>query len=521
MRIYFGGGLNEQATPHISEAAYTSFNFELSKDSYRLTPRLPIDLEATVPNALPVTGLMQLVKRDNTETTLVQAGATVYRWNGSSSFTSMGTCATSSRLRDTYWSLDDYLVITDLDKSTPVKTWDGTTFGTLTTGLGATLYAKYGIVHRGRVWLFNVKTSTDTPHLMVASSFENPTSYDTTIRVGSSTFSTGNEAFYMLTPDLKPINGVALFQDLLVISTQDGRLYKLTGSDSRDYAWVDFYVGSSAVSEEAMVNIGNDVIYMRQGGNIDLLKSTQNFGDVSTDDISRWIPRTVKNLTSAIPIYDRVNQKVFFFIANKCLVLFKDILFGGALVDEKGSKQPLSPWSVYKTQDASSFNTQAAKFMRRPGTSTYTVMYGDSAGRILNMNGTGTSGDGGTAAIQTLRKTRLLDKSDGIDFLRHTTRGNVRYRRVADTDLSLEFDWGDEYQQSTVSMTLTGPPASDAAYFGGSIYWGGVTYWGQGFTFADKISHQHFSPVGRGPGVFMTAYTETSLQYQIDHVELL
>ncbi len=67
-------------------------------------------------------------------------------------------------LRGTYWSLGDYLVITDLSKATVAKKWDGSTFSTLTTGLGASLYAKYGVVHQGRVWLANVTTSTDTPH---------------------------------------------------------------------------------------------------------------------------------------------------------------------------------------------------------------------------------------------------------------------------------------------------------------------------------------------------------------------
>jgi len=520
MRVYFGGGLNEQVTPNLAEAAYGSFNFELSKDSYRLRPRLPIDLEGTVPSAEEITGLMQLVKRTGAETTLVQAKGNVYRWAGSSTFTAIGTCDTASRLRDTYWSLDDYLVITDLNKTTPVKKWDGTTFSTLTTGLGATLYAKYGIVHRGRVWLFNVKTSIDTPHLLVGSSFENPTTYDTTKRA-TVAGTTASDAFYMLTPDLKPINGVALFQDLLVISTEGGRLYKLTGSDATDYAWKDFYVGSAAVSEEAMANIGNDVIYMRDGGNIDLFMSTQNYGDVATDDLSRWIPRTVKNLTASITVYDRVNQKVFFFVGDRVLVLFKDLLYGGALVDETGAKQPLSPWSVYKTLETSNFSTKAAKFMRRPGTTTWTVLFGDSAGRILNMNGTGQSGDSATKNVQTVRKTRLIDERDKIDFLRHVTRGNVRYRRVAETAFNLDFDWGDEYQVSTVSLTLAGPPSSDSNYFGGAVYFGGTTYFGQGFAFADKISHQNFSPTGKGPGVFMTVSTETTSQYQVDHVELL
>jgi hypothetical protein len=156
--------------------------------------------------------------------------------------------------------------------------------------LGSSLFAKYGIVHKGRVWLFNVKTTTDTPHLMVASAFENPISYSTTDRAVSTTFVTGSEAFYMLTPDLKPINGVGTFHGDLVISTEKGRLFRLSGSSSIDYKWTEFYANSFAIGNEAMTDGGNDLYYMRSGGNIESLTATQQYGDVSVDDLSRWIP---------------------------------------------------------------------------------------------------------------------------------------------------------------------------------------------------------------------------------------
>jgi hypothetical protein len=77
MKVFFGGGLNESQTPDLSEAADGSFNFDLSKDNYKLVPRKPFDLKGTAPNAGEVRGLMQLVERDDTETTLVQSGNTV------------------------------------------------------------------------------------------------------------------------------------------------------------------------------------------------------------------------------------------------------------------------------------------------------------------------------------------------------------------------------------------------------------------------------------------------------------
>lgn len=523
MRLVFPGGLNEQQTPTLYECIQ-GYNFELGLKQSKLIPRKPIDKSGTATNAAAINGFLQLVKRDASETTLVQAGDTVYLWDGVNSFTSKGTVSSNSRLRDCYWSLGDYLVVTDTTKNTVVKKWDGTTFSTLTTGLGVSLFAKYGVVHLGRVWLANVTTSTDTPHLMVASAFEDPTSYDTTSKRGGPTtdgggaFVTGLEAFYMLSPDLKPINGFMVFFNQLIMSTQDGLLYKLTGTSAATFKWIPYYQGSSAVSVEAMADIGNDVIYMKKGGGIDRLSTTQTSGDVAADDVSRFIPTTTKDLTASITIYDQKNQKVFFFVADKVLVLFKDLLDG-----------ELSPWSVYKTQQTFMFNTNAAKYMKMPGTSVYTVYFGDSVGRIFNMNGTGT-GDAGTSSIAVLRKTRYIYDGEGgdkngrgaLNLMKSVLAGLVTYRRFFDScDLTMSFDWGDEYNESSSVITLKGAPSgSDGVYYGGGAYYGGTDYYSEGLAFAQKISSQSFSPTGKGPGCFVSASIDTVNQFQVDSVEL-
>jgi hypothetical protein len=523
MRLYFGGGLNEQAAPHIAEAATGSHNFELSKDTYQLMPRKVWDLEGTLPNGKQVNGIMQLITRAGNETTIVEGGGIVYRWSGSSTFTAVGSCATSSQLRDTYWPLDDYILCTDIQKATVVKKWDGTTFSTASTGLASSLYAKYGIVHLGRMWLFNVTTSTDTPHLMVASAFEDATNYSTTRRAGSASVSTGLEAFYMLTPDLKPINGAALFHGDLVISTQMGRLFKLSGSSALDFAWNDFYAGSDVISSEAMVNIGNDIAYMRRGGNVELMTATQNYGDTAVDDVSRYIPQTVNNITSALAVYDQSKQKVFWFVTDKILVLFKDILYGGAIINDQGEKVKLSPWSVYKTQYSGTGLTSvaAAKYMRIPGTTTYTVYFGDDEGRLINMNGTGASGDIGSSDIVMTRKTRSLDERHGINVRSHITHGQIEYRRTSECDISLTMEYGDSYTSSSCAITLKGPPtAGGAGYYGGANYYGGSSYYSAGFSFANNVSHQRFSEVGRGSAVSITISSQNSVQYNIDSLDI-
>ena len=511
MRLLFPYGINENDYPDIAEAAADSQYFELSDSNFAFKPRAPFDSVAVATNVSDIRGFLQLVTRTGTQSTLVQAGDTVYEWAGSESFTSRGVVNASSKLRDTYWALGEYLVITDLMKLTQVKKWDGTTFGNLTTGLAGTLYAKYGIVHKNRVWLFNITEGVSSfPHLILGSAFEDPEEYDSSTRVGDSSFVTGNEAFFMVVPDLRAINGVAVFHDQLIISTEEGRLFKLTGSDATNYDWAEFYAGSAAIGDESMANIGNDVVYMRAGGNIESLIATEKFGDVTTDDLSRWIPATVDGLEGAIVIYDQTNQKVHFFVSGKILVLFKDMM-----------TTTKSPWSIYKTQHDNGFNTSAAKYMRRPGTDVFTVYFGGSAGQIYDLNGEGI-GDGGDTAILTRRKTRYIDSEIAqIDFRRHIIPGRVQYRRLNEVNLNISFDWGEEFSESTCTVILKGPPTGDTGiYFGGVIYFSEDIYFNQGFEFAGKVATKGFSPAGKGPGFFLTTAVESTKNFLVDHLEI-
>lgn len=521
MKVFFSGGLNEQQQPHINEAAEGSYNFDLSKDRYALKPRAPFDLIATTPNVGDIRGIMQLVKRDNSETTLIQATNVLYSWNGASTFTSVGTPNATSQLRGAYWSLDDYLVVTDLQKLTPVSRWNGTTFSTQTTGLAATLYAKYAIVHLNRVWLFNVTAGTDTPHVMVVSAFENPVSYDTTKRATQSTFATGLEAFYILAPNLRPINGVAksLSGDL-IISTDEGALFKLTGVDPDTFEFKDFYPLSNAVGNESIASMGNDIIYMRKHGSIDVISATQNYGDIAADDLSRWIPVSVSGLDEAIVVYDQFLQKVLFFVTDKVLVLFKDILYGGALIGESGERAKLSPWTIYKTQDSASFNTKAAAYIRIPGTSSYSVYFGASDGRIFDLNGEGVSGDGGTNSIVLVRKTRYLSEADGVNFNSGVNKGTLRYRRINAVSFSMNMDWADSFNESDTAVNLKGDSVTNSSYYGGTVYYGGLFYFGSAVVSGNKVAHINFDFVGKAPGGTLTCSTTNTLSYQVEMIEL-
>jgi hypothetical protein len=371
------------------------------------------------------------------------------------------------------------------------------------------------------MWLFNVKTTTDTPHLIVASAFENPESYDTTQRAVSGTFVTGSEAFYMHTPDLKEVNGVALsLNGDLIISSKEGRLFKLTGSSPTDYRWVDFYAHSASIGDESMASAGNDIFYMRRGAAIESLQATQNYGDVAADDVSRWISTTVKNLTGGIAVYDQQNQKVFWFITGKVLALYKDLFYGGCVIDENGTKAKLSPWSVYTTAHESNFETSCARYMKLPGTNNYSVLFGDSSGRIYDLNGDG-SGDAGVSDITLDRKTRFLGAESGLNYVKKIPKAKIRYERTFQCSISIALEWGDEYNTSTSSVTLEGISAGNtAAFFGGPNYFGDDIYFNVG-TVTGVKSHINTSLVGRGSVVTKTVSSTNRVRYHVDHIELL
>lgn len=523
LSLIFPYGLNENVNPQPGECS-AGTNFFLNANSDSFIPRAPFDLKGTAPNNGASTGFLQLIKRDNTETTLVTCGSTVYQWDGGSTFTSKGSVTAPAQLRGAYWSLGEYLVISDVTLNNTVKTWDGTTF-TNGTGLG-TISAKYAVVHLNRVWLFNIKSGSSLfPHMILACKFEDPTTWDTSTRggpssLGGGSFSTGLEAFFLLVPDLKPINGVTLFQNQLIISTDKGRIWNLTGSSSKDFAFTDFLDTSPAIGTEAIAAIGNDVLFVRQGGAIALLSSTQAYGNVFTTDLSRWLPTTTNNLTTINAIvYDVNMQNVYVFIPNKVLVLFKDFISQDKIAVSNGA----SPWSVYTTNDSSGFNTQHAIYMWRPGTQNYSVFFGDSVGRIFDLNGVGSSGDAGVQPVPASRTSRHIGTEvlNPWPWTQENITGHIRYRRNTAVSATVSIAWDDEYNTSSQTVALKGPSASDnAAYFSGSFYYSGSFFYNAGLSFANRISSINLDPGGKGPGFYLTVGVNPSAPFEITSIEL-
>ena len=521
MKLIFSGGLNENDDTVIQpEECVSGSNFELGFGDSRKVPRAPIDLKGTAPNGVETSGIMQLVKRDDSETTLTVNGTKAYLWDGGAGFTEQGTdfFNAGSLPRAAHWALDDYLVIADINKLTTVSQWDGTTLSTQPNGIaGVTdLYASYAIEHLNRIWLFNIKTdATDLPHVIIASDFEDPTVFNTGDRGTAqdpNSIVTENDAFFLTIPDLREINGVTLFNQQLIVSTKLGRLYRLVGTDSTNFNFIDYYAASDATGTESIANIGNDVLYMKRGGNIDRLSDTQRSGDVDTDDISRFIQKSVNNLSQSITVYDQNRQKVFLFVQDKVLVFFKD------MVGRSGSNQiQLSPWSVYKTgllnsdNSAFNFNTKVATYLRRPGTVDYTVYFGGSDGQIYDLNGFGNGDNGFPIAVK--RTTRLFES--GLTPM----SGRVQYRRRSQADLSITFEYAETYGTTEVVIPLKGI-VGVPAYYNSGFYYNSGAYYATPSGGEEDISTQGFSAPGHGTAVRITTALSVLTGFQLDNIEI-
>ena len=509
--LRFGGGLNQLDDELVNDdECIDGENFLIDADSRQFRPRPFFTLKGTATNAGEINGIMQLIKRDDTTTTLVQAAGDVYSWDGSSSFTQVGTAATTSLLRDSYWSLDEVLVITDLSKATVVKQWNGTAYATMTHAIaGVTnLYARYSIVWQNRVWLLNIKTdSTDSPHILLASEHNNYDNYNNSWTPISTTL-TSSAPFFLVIPDNRPINGVAVFYDTMVISTIDGRIFRLSGTDATNYRVNEFYAGSSAAGTELITNIGNDIAYVRKGGHVErLMASPDQFGDTRADDLSKWIRDETEGLTSGILVYDQTRQRVCLFTGNKVMVLDKYILESGT---------GLSPWMKWTTQMSSNLDVSAAKFLRIPGDTDYSVYFGGPAGQIYDMNGSGT-GDHGSTEVIAYRKSHLISSFQTVD---DTVSGRVHYRRVGVCDLDMVFEWSDEYSTTMCRVPLKGPIVSMGAdFWGGDLYWGGEDYWNEGGVSEQRVSSAGFSAVGKGPSFFVTLKIISTVSFLVNKVE--
>jgi hypothetical protein len=431
-----------------------------------------------------------LIKRDGTVSTLVQAGAIVYQWDGADSFTNVGAVNSNARLRgprEHNFTLDEWVIITDIEKIENVKKWDGTSFTDLAHDLGSDLKAKYCRVVKERAFFANVTTTTDTPHIILASKTD-----DSEILSDSETptASLGEDApFFIPISDLRPINGLEEAFGQLLISTQRGKLFRLQGEtqDSFDYFVEEFHVGSATVGDEAIKNIGNDVV-MGLPGRIESAQGTLDFGDVETNDLSREISPLIDNVTSWTIEFDRRLQKIFCFPNNESAiyVLHKKVLDENS---QKNLEDRLSPWSKWTTSHSLNFSPTSVMQLIDPLSDQDVVYMGDALGRIFRIDGSGGQ-DGGTDDIILKRTSALIAPLEGNAF---DIQGWISYRKRFESTINIKIlGGGVALYEQPISIKL--PADENLAVYGGGSHYGGSSYYGT--SFRGRISEQNWRAAG-------------------------
>lgn len=491
--IKFGGGLHTRASEDEIDPreAADGQNFLLDLENRELRNRPPFDLIGQVPNAAEIRGGGSLLTSDGTVSTLIQAGANVYEWDGGTTFTKVGTVAATAKLRGHWrshnWTLDDKVLFTDLSLVDVIKEWDGTTFQSTVftnqaTAPFGTFYAKSMSVSNERAVFSHVRDpSATTPHMIVGSLRGDYTKITITNRPSSSL--SEQDPFFLLAPDLKPINGHVEAFGVTAISTEKGQIFKLTGTSAKDFAFDDFYPGSAAAGAEAVAYIGSDIIYGRQG-RVESLHDTQNFGDTEADDLTKSIADVVAGYTGWRIVYNSRLNRVY---------LFPDEISECWVINTAMLKGELSPWMRWTTQHALAFRPTFVMSMLDPSDGLEYVFMGDSTGNLYRLEGSGTAGDGGQNDIAVEWLTKL--NSAPLDAQVYDVEGYIKYRKNEAATVRLNFEYAG-LSAFDHALTVEIPALTGAAYFGGDFWFGGEVYFG--VAFADRLIRQKFDVPGQG-----------------------
>lgn len=506
LTVKFGGGLHTRASQDEIDPreAAGGANFLLDLENRELRNRPPFDLIGTVPNGAEIRGGASLLKADGTVSLLVQAGANVYEWNGQTTFTKVGTVNSSAKLRGHWrshnWTLSNKVLITDLSLVEVIKEWNGTTFQSVTFtdqagGAFGTFYAKYLNVSNERAVFSHVRDpGATTRHMMVGSKRGDYTQITIVNRPASSL--NEQDPFFLLAPDLRPINGHMEAFGTTVLSTEQGKLFNLTGSSAKDFAFSEFYPGSAAAGEESVEYVGNDIIYGRKG-RIESVRDTDRFGDSEADDLTVGISDQVAAYSGWRIVYNSRLNRTYLFPTSQSEVW----VLNNAMRD----KGELSPWMKWTTTHALAFQPTFVMPMLDPSDGLEYVFMGDSSGNFYRTEGTGASGDGGQSSIATEWLTKLF--SVPLDAEAYNIEGFIKYRKNEAATVRLIFEYAG-VSAFNESITISLPALSGGWHFGGNYYFGGEIYWG--VAFENRLVRQSFTPPGQS--------AEWQIRVQVDGV---
>ncbi len=517
--LKFGAGLNSRASEMDIDPAECAdgSNFSLDIENSLFSRRKAFDLAGTATNAERINGFAQLVKIDGTISTLVQAGGTIYEWDGGSTFTSRGTVANGARMRGRLghnFLLNEVVIITDLAEKQPVMTWDGTTFATLTHNLSGDFYARYVQIENERVYYGNVKSGTSTPHVIVASGRSDYDGLTVTNRPTSAL--SAADPFFLPTPDLRYINSLTTAFGILAVSTRDGRFFKISGNDATDMVISQLYADSAAAGEEAVAFVDNDIMYGRRG-HLESLFATEKLGNVETDNVSRKIENLIENVQDWIVQYNPRTHKVFFIAPDqsKIYTLHKSFLDEAVqAVARRESPTGKSPWSVWTTQHASGFQPTASMMMKRPSDGLEFIYLGDNSGNIFYLEGA-SGQDGGTADIISQRLSGVIPSPEGGPVF--DISGWITYRKIFPATCTITFEHGGmALFDQAITVTLDAASNLPVWGTGGGLYWSNSQYWSA--PFKGRFTRQEITGAGRSSQVQVRVSVEGATDFYIQEI---
>lgn len=488
--LKFGGGLHTRASPDEIDGreAADGFNFLIDIQNRNLRSRPPFDLIGTVPNGLPIQGGACLLKADGTVSTLFQAAGVVYQWDGVTTFTPVGSINPGSRMRghwdNAVWNLTDVVLITDLALADTVKQWDGTTFSSpvFTDEKGrpfGSFKAKYIQVSDERAIFGNVVSGAATPHMMVGTQRSNYLQL-TVVDTPSSALGE-SDPFFLLSPDLKPINGFINAFKVAMISSEHGQIYVLNGSSAKDFAFDNFYAGSSASGDESMDETGNDFMYGRPG-RIESVKDTQNYGNSQSSDLTAIVADQITTFPGWTINFNSRTRKSYAFPIGGSEVWVLD-----EAIRDSGN---LSPWMRWRTSHPMAFQPTFVMSMLDPADGLEYIFMGDSSGNVYRMEGTGANGDGGTHPIQVQFLSKLV--SARLDSKAYDCEGYIKYQRDLSSPVNLTFQYqGESIFNKAISVVL--PTVTQGSFYGDSAYYSGDFFYG---TTSGKMARMKFDMPG-------------------------
>lgn len=472
--IPFGGGIHSRAFPQDinRQEAASGQNFDLDPQNRTLRNRKGFDLIGTAPNAGRINGFASLLKSDGTVSMLIQADDTVYDWDGDVSFTSKGTVSSNARLRgriEHNWQLDDKVIITDIALAQPVMEYDGTTLQNISflsnpsTAWVGDFKARYCAIIDERVIFANIEDNSSAfPHMIVGAKRGDYTTLSVSDRPSSSIAE--SDPFFLIQPDYRYINGMVESFGILATSSRKGSFWKLTGGSAQDFAFSQLYPMSGASGNESVAFVGNDVVYGREG-RIESLVSTDQFGDVSTNDLSLPISDLIDSFDDWTIVYNSRTQRIYCIPAGRSQlwVLHKPML-----------ETELSPWVKWVTAEAVAFNPTAIMNCYDPDDGLEYVFFGDSSGNIYRLEGA-SEGDNSTA-IRTKFKSGLF-KVEGINEEAYNVTGYIEYKSENAITPTIRLIW----QGQTIliqEITESIPAADTGAVYGGGYYYGDGSVYG-------------------------------------------